>query len=130
MLRPEAGTLSLKNARRQRSKRFWPAAAAPLSLVLLLVTLASLAACDGCGSSVQGTYSDPNGAFTLELKSGGNAAFTFMGQTAQCTYTVDGNKLMLDCKGDPGKVTFTIHDDGSLTGPPGTFMPALRKTKS
>jgi len=37
---------------------------------------------------------------------------------------------MLDCKGDPGKVTFTIHDDGSLTGPPGTFMPALRKRKS
>lgn len=84
MLRPEAGTLTLKNARRRRAKRFWPAAAAPLSLVLLLVTLASLAGSEGCGSSVQGTYSDPMGAFTLELKSGGKAAFTFMGETAQC----------------------------------------------
>jgi|GEM_PF-898897 len=130
MPRPEARTLSLKNARRQWSKRFWPAAGAQLSLVLLLVTLASLAGGEGCGSSVQGTYSDPNGAITLELKSGGKAAFTFMGETAQCNYTVDGKKLMLDCKGDPGKVTLTIQDDGSLTGPPGTFMPPLRKRKS
>jgi len=82
-----------------------------------------------CGSSVAGTYSDTNGAFILELRSGGKAAFTFMGETASCTYAVDGTKLDLNCEGDAGKTVFTIHDDGSLTGPPGTFIPALRKHK-
>lgn len=94
------------------------AAAACLSLVVA-----------SCGSSVTGTYSDANGAFTLELRSGGKAAFTFMGETASCTYAVDGKKLNLNCEGDAGKTVFTIHDDGSLTGPPGTFLPALRKRK-
>lgn len=83
-----------------------------------------------CGSSVSGTYSDASGAFVLELRSGGHAQFTFMGQAAACTYTVDGTKLNLNCEGDAGKTVFTIHDDGTLTGPPGTFMPALRKHKS
>jgi hypothetical protein len=91
---------------------------------VVLVALVVLAA-SACGSKVQGTYSDANGAFTLELRSGGNASFTFEGETQACTYSVDGKKLMLDCKGD--KTVFTIHADGSLTGPQGSFMPALRK---
>ena len=82
--------------------------------------------CDCEGA--RGTYSDPGGAITLELKSGGKATLTFMGDPASCLYKVDGKKLLLDCKKD--KLTFTIHDDGSLTGPPGTVMPALRKSKS
>lgn len=83
-----------------------------------------------CGSSVAGTYSDGSGAFILELRSGGHAQFTFMGQAAACTYSVDGTKLNLNCEGDAGKTEFMIHDDGSLTGPPGSLMPALRKRKS
>ena len=95
--------------------------------VMTLVALTILTA-TACGSKVEGSYSDLNGAFILELKPGGNASFTFAGETQACTYKVDGNKLRLDCKGD--KTVLTIHDDGSLTGPPGTFMPALRKSKS
>jgi len=83
----------------------------------------------GCGNGVAGVYSDPNGAVTLELKSGGVAALTFMNETATCSYAVSGQQINLDCKGDPGKLSFTIHDDGSLTGPPGSFMPSLRKRK-
>jgi len=93
------------------------------AIACLSVVLAS------CGSGIAGTYSDSSGAFMLELRSGGKAQFTFEGQTASCTYTVDGTKLNLNCEGDAGKTVFTIHDDGSLTGPPGTFMPALRKQK-
>jgi hypothetical protein len=93
------------------------------TLTVLLATLAT-----GC-SSVKGTYSDPGASTVLELRSGGDAAITFMGETAACTYTTSGNQLMLDCKPPAGKVEFTIHDDGSLTGPPGGFMPALRKQK-
>jgi len=33
------------------------------------------------------------------------------------------NQLTLDCKPPAGKIVFTIHDEGSLTGPPGGFMP-------
>ena len=94
-----------------------------MALAALIVLGAS-----ACGSKVQGTYSDASGAFILELTSGGDASFTFAGETQACSYKVDGNKLMLNCKGD--KTVLTIHDDGSLTGPPGTFMPALRKSKS
>jgi hypothetical protein len=102
-----------------------------------------------CGSKVQGTYTDASGRVILELRSGGRAVLTFMGETAPCTYTVEGNKLTLACKAaegfilavprNAGDTVFTIHDDGSLTGPPGAFIHAragewilspLRKTKS
>ena len=92
------------------------------SLVLLV---------SGCKSGPTGTYTDANGAVILELRSGGKANFTFMGDVENCTYESSGKQLTLTCMGSPAPVTvFNIHDDGSLTGPPGTFMPPLRKEKS
>jgi hypothetical protein len=82
----------------------------------------------GCHRMV-GTYSDPSRAVLLELKAGGKANFTFMGDVEDCTYSSSGTHLTLKCKGDAGTVVFTIHEDGSLTGPPGSFMPGLRKEK-
>ncbi len=84
----------------------------------------------GCRSSMAGTYSDANGAVILELRSGGSANFTFMGDVEDCSYKSGEKQLTLTCKGSPVPTTvFNIHDDGSLTGPPGTFMPPLRKQK-
>ena len=84
----------------------------------------------GCHSGPNGTYSDANGAVILELRSGGHANFTFMGDVEDCSYTSGGRQLTLTCKGSPAPTTvFAIHDDGSLTGPPGSFMPPLRKEK-
>jgi hypothetical protein len=94
----------------------------------LLIIAAGLAT-TSCTSSMKGTYSDPGGGVVLDLKSGGDANITFMGETAACTYTTSGSQLTLDCKPPAGKIVFSIHDDGSLTGPPGGFMPALRKQK-
>lgn len=94
-----------------------------------MATAVLILVCAACGSGVKGTYSDPSGGFVLDLKSGGSASFTFAGDTAPCTYKVDGNNLTLNCQGQAGTAVFTIHDDGSLTGPPGSFMPALRKAK-
>lgn len=92
------------------------------SLVLLI---------SGCNSGPKGTYTDANGAVILELRSGGKANFTFMGDVENCTYESSGKQLTLTCKGSPASVTvFNIHDDGSLTGPAGSFMPPLRKEKS
>ena len=93
----------------------------PFGIVLLFAT--------GCNSGPSGTYSDANGAVLLELKSGGKANITFMGDVADCSDSTSGNQLTLNCKGQAGKIVFTIHDDGSLTGPPGSFMPMLRKQK-
>jgi hypothetical protein len=81
-----------------------------------------------CGPRVQGTYSDRSGAIMLELKSGNKATFTFAGDSANCTYNVESAKIELTCQGQ--KTEFIIHDDGSLTGPPGNFMGVLRKAKS
>ena len=84
----------------------------------------------GCNSSMTGTYTDANGAVILELRSGGSANFTFMGDVEDCSYKSSGRQLTLNCKGSPAPTTvFNIHDDGSLTGPPGSFMPPLRKQK-
>jgi len=92
---------------------------------------ASLLLLSGCRKSMTGTYSDANGAVILELRSGGDASFTWMGDVENCSYKKTGDRqLTLTCKGSPVPTTvFNIHDDGSLTGPPGTFMPPLRKEK-
>jgi hypothetical protein len=96
-----------------------------------LLVGACLVAMVGCKSGMTGTYTDANGAVILELKSGGKANFTFMGDMEDCTYESSGKQLTLTCKGSPAPVTvFNVHDDGSLTGPAGTFMPPLRKEKS
>jgi len=84
----------------------------------------------GCGKNVKGTYSDASGTYVLNVKSGSDATLSFLGKSAACNYVVSGDQLDLDCHGQSGKVAFTIHDDGSLTGPPSTAIPALRKTKS
>ena len=97
-----------------------------------LIALASLlaAGCDSCGGGgIKGTYSDVMGSMILELKSGGKANFTFQGDVADCTYTSSGKQVTVSCKGEAGTTVFNVHDDGSLTGPPGSFIPALVKRK-
>ena len=83
----------------------------------------------GCKSSITGTYSDTLGSVILELRSGGKANFTFMGNVQDCSYETSGKQLTLSCKGEDSPTIFTIHDDQSLTGPPGTLMLPLRKQK-
>jgi hypothetical protein len=99
------------------------------TLTILAVAAYLLMIATACSSGPNGTYSNDNGSITLELKSGGKADLTYMGDVASCTDATSGNQLTLNCKGDAGTTVFTIHDDGSLTGPPGGYMPALRKRK-
>ena len=96
------------------------------------LTIAVAALCfllPGCKSSMTGTYSDTMGSVILELKSGGKANFTFMGNVQDCSYESSGKQVTLSCKGEDSPITFTRHDDESLTGPPGTLMLPLRKQK-
>ncbi len=97
------------------------------NVVLIAVVIAAIAAIGGCGSKMEGTYTNTGGMMTLDLKSGGKATFTMMGESLPCTYKVKDSKVMLDCTPKGEKVDFIIHDDGSLTGP--SFIGAMKKSK-
>ena len=79
----------------------------------------------GCGSKLNGTYTNPSGIAMLELKSGGKATMGLGGETRDCTYTEDGKQVRLSCAGD--KISLRINDDGSLFAP--GFAGVMRKTK-
>lgn len=101
------------------------------AIALIAVSSLIAAGCTSCGGGgIQGTYSDSAGSMLLELKSGGKANFTWMGEMADCTYTSSGKQVTVNCKGAAGTTVFNVHDDGSLTGPPGSFIPVLTKRKS
>ena len=99
-----------------------------IALIAALALIApGLTSC-GSKSKLEGTYTQGGGGtVALDLKSGGKAQFTMMGENVTCTYQVNGDKLMLDCSPKGEKVDFTIHDDGSLTGP--GFIGVLTKAK-
>ncbi|MEY2606819.1 MAG: hypothetical protein QOH31_4652 [Verrucomicrobiota bacterium] len=79
-------------------------------------------------SKIEGTYSQSgSGTVALDLKSGGKATFTMMGDDYPCIYKVNGDKVSVDCSPKGEKIDFTIHDDGSLTGP--SFIGVLKKSK-
>src|SRR5215469_8113914 len=89
----------------------------------LAVATSAVAICMVACGGVQGTYADTTGAVSLQLKSGGNATFTFAGQTGNCTYTSSGNTVALTCPGQAGAVNFTVGSDGTLAGPSDSFFP-------
>lgn len=85
----------------------------------------------GCGSSLEGSYASASNTMLLELKSGGKAAFTMMGEQQQCTYTTADKAVHLTCGQD--QIDFRINDDGSLISTQSFIAAtygALRKTKS
>jgi len=96
-------------------------------IVLIAALLVAIPTIGSCAPKMEGTYTNANGMATLDLKSGGKAALTLMGETESCTYKVNGDKVMLDCSPKGEKVDFTIHDDGSLTGP--GFIGSMKKSK-
>ena len=96
--------------------------------VVLVTVMLAVPLIGGCGSKTEGTYTNAGGMVTLDLKSGGKAAFTMMGESLPYTYKVSGNKVNLDCTPKGEKVDFMIHDDGSLTGP--GFVGAMKKSAS
>lgn len=96
------------------------------NLVMIALVIVVIALIAGCGSKVEATYSN-GGMVPLDLKSGGKAMFTMMGETIPCTYKVKDNKVQLDRTPKGEKVDFMIHDDGSFTGP--GFIGSMKKSK-
>ena len=95
-------------------------------IVILLVPFAAISIGGCTGSSMDGTYTSNMGNVVLDLKSGGKATFTLMGESMPCTYNVKGEKLMLDCTPKGEKVDFVIHADGSISGP--GFIGSMKKS--
>jgi hypothetical protein len=93
-------------------------------IIAIAICSVMLAACGG--DKLAGTYSNENGSIVVDVKSGGQGALTIDGETKPCTYTSDQTTLKLTCDGD--ETDFTIHDDGSLTGPPDSFVGQLKKS--
>jgi hypothetical protein len=94
-----------------------------IGIVLVPFVMISIA---GCGSNMEGTYTSNMGNVVLDLKSGGKATFTLMGESMPCKYNVKGEKLALDCTPKGEKVDFVIHGDGSLSGP--GFIGSMKKS--
>jgi hypothetical protein len=97
-----------------------------VKIVGSLIMGGSVFAMAGCESGIAGTYRNSSGMVTLDLRSGGKAALTVLGENEPCTYEVDGKNMSLTCKGN--KTTWDIHDDGSISGP--GFVGSLTKNKS
>jgi hypothetical protein len=87
--------------------------------ITLIAALALIIASCSSKSKMEGTYSQAGSGMgiVLDLKSGDKATFSMSGEDFACTYKVNGDKLALDCSPKGEKLDFTIHDDGSLTGP-------------
>lgn len=93
--------------------------------VLVAAIAGSSLALAACGPGVAGTYTNASGLVTLDLRGGGTASLTIMGENDACKYDVAGKNLTLICK--EGHTSWDIHDDGSLSGP--GFIGTLQKSK-
>ena len=99
-----------------------------ITLIALALITSVIASCSS-KSKIEGTYSQSAGGMpiVLDLKSGDKATFSMSGEDFPCTYKVNGDKLALDCSPKGEKLDFTIHDDGTLTGP--ALVGILKKQK-
>jgi len=90
-----------------------------ITLITALALITSVIASCSSKSKMEGTYSQGGGGMgiVLDLKSGDKATFSMSGEDFACTYKLTGDKVALDCSPKGEKLDFTIHDDGTLTGP-------------
>lgn len=89
------------------------------TLIAALALITSVFVNCSLKSKMEGTYSQSGAGMgiVLDLTSGGKATFSMSGEDFACTYRVTGDKVALDCSPKGEKLDFTIHDDGTLTGP-------------
>jgi hypothetical protein len=96
-----------------------------LTVLLLLAFFVIVPAVSQSAPNMEGTYS--SGMVTLDLKLGGKAIFTMMGESMPCVYKTTDDKVLLDCTPKGEKVDFIIHGDGSISGP--GFIGNMKKSK-
>jgi hypothetical protein len=119
------GQSSLGNTKRSRKNPKNSGMHRTVGMAMILVCLSY--AITGCASGVQGTYTESGGNYNLVLKSDGKASLTVARVTTPCTYNQSGPTITLTCEDYDDSIVLTVHDDGSLTCPPGSLLPTLRK---
>ena len=93
-----------------------PALGGFLGIFTAIIAAVLLSGCPGFFEhDPTGKYSDASGSMALELKAQRKATLTFLGQSRDCTYSAEGNKVNLACGADVGNVDFVINSDGSLS---------------
>jgi hypothetical protein len=97
------------------------------TITLLVALFVVVPVVSHSGANMEGTYTNNGGMVTLDLKSGGKAIITMMGESMPCTYKANEDKLLLDCTPKGEKVDFIIHGDGSISGP--GFIGNMKKSK-
>ena len=96
-------------------------------LLCALILVFSTCAAGAAGSTVEGTYENAQGNASIEFTACGKAHFSFHGLGGECKYKIEGKKLTLIVEDET--TVFSINEDGSLTGPPDSFLPGLKKWK-
>ena len=104
-----------------------------LIAAMLVTGSITLAGCKRANQELSGTYTyqPPSRLYTLtvEFKSGRKVFASALGQTRECTYTVESDKAIFDCGTGRGKEVYTILGDSSLTSGTGSESVTLRKKK-
>ena len=76
-------------------------------------------------STLVGTYENADGKAVIEFLAGGKAYFSFHGITGDCTHSGNARKVTVTC--DAEDTVFTVNSDGSLAGPPDSFVARMKK---
>jgi hypothetical protein len=109
-----------------------------LVLALLLVPAGLALAAEGgtanakpqaapASAGIEGEYENADQKTVIELLPKGRAFLSFHGLTQECSYAVEGKSLKLTCDGE--ETRFTIEDDGTLMGPPDSFLTRMKRKK-
>lgn len=93
-----------------------------LALTGLLAIVLSVRAAD---AKIQGLYGNAENNASIEFLAGGKAHFALSGPRGVGTYKINGQKLTLTIANE--STEFTVTQDGSLVGPPGTQLSLLKK---
>ena len=96
--------------------------------ILTAVMIASLSfSIIACSRSLEGKYANGTGMVVIEFSS--DRAFLTMGAlTAEGSYKIDGDKVIIDAEGD--KIVLTRNSDGSLSGPKDSVIGRLTKQRT
>lgn len=96
--------------------------------ILTAVMIASLSfSIIACSRSLEGKYANGTGMVVIQFSR--DRAFLTMGAlTAEGSYKIDGDKVIIDAEGD--KIVLTRNSDGSLSGPKDSFIGRLTKQRT
>ena len=78
-------------------------------------------------SPLVGTYENADGKTVLEFLAEGKAYLSFHGVTNDCSHSGNVKKVTVTCDGVDTAFVFTVNSDGSLAGPPDSFITRMKK---